>query len=69
MPVSLLALFLAAVGLAGPVDVRAQDTDVVDEIVAVVSDEIILRSEVDALVANLAQQQQMPNTEGLWMNA
>ena len=69
LPVVLLALLFVAVGLARPADVRAQDTDVVDEIVAVVGDEIILRSEVDALVANLAQQQQMPNTEGLWMNA
>ena len=48
----------------------AQDTDVVDEIVAVVGDHIILRSEVDAMVANaLRQQPDVAYSEAFWMDA
>lgn len=65
----LLALLALSLGAFPPAAVHAQNADVVDEIVAVVGDQIILRSEVDALVANLAQQQQRPPSESLWMNA
>ncbi len=47
---------------------HAQD-DVIDEIVAVVSDQIVLKSEVDAVVANYLQQQRLPYSEALWMDA
>ena len=48
---------------------RAQEGDVIDEIVAVVSDQIVLKSEVDAVVANYLQQQQIPYSEALWLDA
>ena len=64
----LLTLLAAFVAL-GPTSVQAQSADVVDEIVAVVGDNIVLRSEVDALVANVAQQQGQAPSEGLWMDA
>ena len=48
----------------------AQEGQVVDEIVAVVSDRIILLSEVDAVVANaLRQQPQLAWSEEIWMEA
>ena len=45
------------------------DNDVVDEIVAVVGDKIILRSEVDGFAMGLAQQQQIPYSEDVWRAA
>ena len=47
----------------------AQEGEVIDEIVAVVSDQIVLKSEVDAIVANYLQQQRIPYSEALWMDA
>lgn len=48
----------------------AQDLDVVDEIVAVVSDQIILKSEVDAMVANMMRQQPgFAYSEEIWLDA
>lgn len=48
----------------------AQDAEVVDEIVAVVGDQIVLQSEVDAMVANLLRQQpQVSYSERAWMEA
>ncbi len=47
--------------------VAAQPQQVVDEIVAVVADEIVLRSEVDGLVQNYVQQGQAPYTDELWV--
>ena len=47
----------------------AQEGEVIDEIVAVVSDQIVLKSEVDAVVANYLQQQPIPYSEALWMDA
>ncbi len=44
----------------------AQENEVIDEIVAIIDGEIILRSEVNALVLNLNQQQKVPITEALW---
>ncbi len=64
------ALFLVCAALAPRTipAAHAQD-DVVDEIVAVVSDQIVLKSEVDAVVANYLQQQRLPWSEALWMDA
>lgn len=48
----------------------AQDGRIIDEIVAVVGDEIVLQSEVDALLANLMRQQpQVTSTDEMWMDA
>ena len=48
----------------------AQDDAVLDEIVAVVGDQILLRSEVDAMVANaLRQQSGLAYSEEFWMGA
>lgn len=47
---------------------RAQE-EVVDEISAVVGDQIILRSEVDAIVVGIVRQQNMPYTPDLWRSA
>lgn len=48
----------------------AQQGDVVDEIVAVVGDEIVLQSEVDAMLANLVRQQpQASFSDDMWMQA
>lgn len=55
-------LMLGAVAAPG----YSQDNTIIDEIVAVVDGEIILRSEVNALVLNLNQQQKVPITPTLW---
>jgi len=47
----------------------AQDGKVLDEIVAVVGDKIILRSEVDGFVSGVVQQQKVPYSKELWTNA
>lgn len=67
----LFAILLYAVGslTASPVAAQNQNEEVLDQIVAVVEDEAILRSEVDALVANIAQQQSQQPTEQLWQEA
>ena len=48
---------------------QAQPSGVVDEIVAVVGDQIILKSEVEGLVAGAVQQGQVTYSDELWMNA
>ena len=64
----LTVIAVAALFLVGPA--RAQDSEVVDEIVAIVGDQIILKSEVDALVANaMRQQPDVTYTEAVWMDA
>ena len=64
----LTVVAVAALFLVGPS--RAQDAEVVDEIVAVVGDQIILKSEVDALVANaMRQQPDVAYSEAVWMDA
>ncbi len=45
----------------------AQQNEVVDEIVAVVGNEIVLRSEVDGLVHNFVQQGQAAYSDELWV--
>ncbi len=64
----LTGILLAVLLLVGPA--RAQNLEVVDEIVAVVGDQIILKSEVDAMVANMMRQQpDVTYSEELWMDA
>lgn len=64
-----VALLAATVFLA-PQQAEAQQGGVLDEIVAVVNDRIVLQSEVDAMVANLMQQQPgLTNSEQIWMEA
>lgn len=67
----LIAILLGILGsLAVPHATLAQSSNsVVDEIVAVVGDKIILRSEVDGFVLGIMQQQKMPYTKQLWMEA
>ena len=48
---------------------HSQQEQVLDEIVAVVDGEIILRSDVNALVLGVIQQQQTPLTDRLWLDA
>lgn len=65
-----LAFVFAMLLLFVPDIVRAQQGEVLDEIVAVVGDKIVLQSEVDATVSNLLQQQpQLRNGEQVWMDA
>lgn len=62
---------IACVGIVSFTDsVKAQNARVVDEIVALVGNEIILKSEVDAMVANaLRQQPDVSYSEEIWMDA
>ncbi len=53
----------------GPSPVVAQDAEVLDEIVAVVGNYIVLKSDVDGFVLGVMNQQQIPYTEDLWDNA
>jgi peptidyl-prolyl cis-trans isomerase SurA len=46
-----------------------QDGSVVDEISAVVANQILLRSEVDGIVAGVVRQQAIPFSEDLWASA
>lgn len=66
----LLLLAIAGQGAFAQSAAEAAESDsTIDEIVAVVEDDIILRSDVDGLVANVAQQQQQQPTDELWMQA
>jgi len=47
----------------------AQQAELVDRIAAVVGDNIILKSEVDQMVARRAQQQQVSSSPDLWMQS
>ncbi|MEX0600108.1 MAG: peptidylprolyl isomerase [Rhodothermales bacterium] len=67
---TLFATTLAVLVAIVPQCVTAQQGEVLDEIVAVVGDKIILKSEVDATVANLLQQQpQIGNSDRVWSDA
>jgi len=64
--------FLTILLLLAPGLLRAQspaDDRVLDEIVAVVGNELILRSEVDAFLAGYLQQQRIPYADELWLEA
>jgi peptidyl-prolyl cis-trans isomerase SurA len=63
-------LFLAALTLGlSSAGAAAQSEYVLDKIVAVVDGEIILKSEVDALVLGVAQQQRIAPNDALWRDA
>lgn len=53
---------------AFPVIAKAQSGAVVDEIVAMVGNEIVLRSEVDGIVQNMVQQGQAQYSDELWVD-
>ena len=60
----------AALLLLVPTSATGQDGErTIDEIVAVVGDNILLRSEVNGYVFNLMQQQQQPYSDQLWFSA
>lgn len=63
--------FIASLALVAcaAVPIRAQQETVLDEIVAVVDGEIILRSDVNALVLGVMQQQQAELSDQLWLDA
>ena len=65
-----VTLFLVFFGLAVSADkVQAQDEQILDEIVAIVGDYIILKSDVDGFVMGMMQQQQLPYSDELWLNS
>ncbi len=45
------------------------DNEVIDEIVAVVGDKVVLKSDVDGYVMGAIQQRQIPYSEDLWLEA
>jgi len=65
---SFLVILIASLFLTAPL-VRAQDDQVLDEIVAVVGDYIILQSDVDGMVLGVMNQQQMAWSKELWTEA
>lgn len=67
--VLLVAALLGLCALLPSVAAAQSNTPVVDEIVAVVGDKIILRSDVDGYVMNLVRQQQVPYSQDLWVQA
>jgi peptidyl-prolyl cis-trans isomerase SurA len=64
-----LCLALSCVIVLPDGAIMAQSEFLIDGIVAVVDGEIILKSEVDALVVGVAQQQRITPTEELWSDA
>ena len=65
-----VTLFLVFFGLAVSAGkVQAQDEQILDEIVAIVGDYIILKSDVDGFVMGMMQQQQLPYSDELWLNS
>ncbi len=67
IPLLLLTALLALPLFA--LSAQAQDEQVIDEIVAIVGDEIVLRSDVDGFLLGVMQQRQMQYTEALWVEA
>ena len=63
-----LAVALTLVVLNAAPQARAQE-QILDEIVAVVGDQILLRSDIDGLVLGLVQQQRAEYSDGLWADA
>ena len=66
-----IALFiLMLIGTLSPVTSSvAQDAQVLDEIVAIVGDDIILKSDVDGYVFGVMSQQQIPYSDDLWRSS
>lgn len=60
-------ILLSCLLVALVVPAAAQSSQVVDEIIAVVANEIVLRSEVDGLVHNYVEQGQAPYSDELWL--
>ena len=63
-----LAVVLALVVLCAAPQVRAQE-QILDEIVAIVGDQILLRSDIDGVVLGLVQQQRAEYSDQLWSDA
>ncbi|MFB6272360.1 MAG: peptidylprolyl isomerase [Salinibacter sp.] len=68
VPTAALGVLMLLTGLAAS-PAQAQNGQLVDRIVAVVSDNIILKSEVDQLVRRQTQQQNVSYSRDLWMKA
>jgi len=69
--IALLALatvLWTSVGVA-PAAAQPSDDRVVDQIAAVVGDEIVLKSDVDQLVSRMVQQRQASYSDRMWMQA
>lgn len=66
----MVGLLAAAIVILFSSPAAAQQAQVVDEIVAVVGDEIVLQSEVDAMLTNLIRQRpQTAYSDEMWLNA
>ena len=65
-PSGVLLLLLFAVS---PISFALGQQQVLDEIVAIVADKIVLKSDIDGLVAGMVQQQRIPYSEELWHQA
>jgi peptidyl-prolyl cis-trans isomerase SurA len=63
------ALLLVCLLAGTPGPAQAQDPEVLDEIVAVVGGDVLLRSDVDGVVYGLMQQRSLPYSDELWMQA
>lgn len=68
MKFPLLPLFLLLFAFTAR-STTAQESKVIDEIVALVDDDILLRSDVNGLIFNLLQQQNVPFQEGMFDEA
>jgi peptidyl-prolyl cis-trans isomerase SurA len=69
---SVLGTLILLAGLAVPqaqAQTQAQDGQVIDRIVAVVEDNVILKSEVDQLVSRQVRRRNASYSEDLWMDA
>jgi len=67
---ALLSFLLSLLILGTTVlNAAAQSNEVIDEIVALVGDQIILRSEVNGFVEGIARQQQLTRSDRLWADA
>jgi len=65
-----LLILAGFVFLSAPASAQStNDDDVIDEVVAVIDDEIILRSEVDGLVQNMARQRETQPDDRMWFQA
>lgn len=58
-----------AVSVPAPVAAQEADNQIVDQIVAVVGDDIVLKSDVDQLVSRMVQQRRTNYTDDMWMQA
>jgi len=68
-PVIVLLLAVSVLGSFNPDHSRAQGRQLVDRVAAVVGGDIVLKSEVDQMVAQRAQQQDLSPSQELWMQS